>query len=60
MNKYGPKSNVSPSLGDPCPLCGVPFKVGDYTAIVRTTRTSKHGNTPVEVHWDCAQYKTDE
>jgi hypothetical protein len=55
--KYGPKSDLSPSLGDMCPLCGEPFRPGDYTTILRVTKASKHGNTNKEVHWDCAKYK---
>ena len=54
LTKSGPKSNLSPSLGEPCPLCGVPFQAGDYTTMIRTTRTSKHGNANIEVHWECA------
>ena len=38
----------------------VAFIAGIFTALIRTTRASKHGNTPVEVHWDCAQYKPEE
>ena len=54
FTKYGPKGNLSPSIGEPCPICGVPFAVGDYTTMIRTTRDSKHGNANIEVHWDCA------
>ena len=31
-----------------------PFKVGDYTALVRSTRHSKYGDSRIEIHWDCA------
>jgi hypothetical protein len=54
LTKYGPKEALSPSIGDLCPLCGVPFKVGDYTALIRTTSHSKFGNERIEVHWECA------
>jgi hypothetical protein len=60
MEKYGPKVNLSPSIGTPCSLCGEPFKEGDYTTLLRRTRDSKFGNTPVEVHWDCARYKAED
>jgi hypothetical protein len=43
LTKYGPKEPLSTSIGDPCPLCGVPFKAGDFTALIRTTTISKHG-----------------
>jgi hypothetical protein len=58
VTKYGPKSPLSPTIGDPCSLCGEPFRAGDFTTQLRTTRSSRHGDTPKEVHWDCAQYKT--
>jgi hypothetical protein len=32
----------------------VPFKAGDFTALIRTTTISKHGDKRIEVHWDCA------
>ena len=54
LTKYGPKGNLSPSIGEPCSLCGVPFREGDYTTMIRATRDSKHGNVNIEVHWDCA------
>ena len=60
MMKYGPKSDASPSIGTPCPRCGIPFEAGDFTTLMRSTRDSKFGNTPVEIHWDCAQYKPDD
>ncbi len=54
FEKYGPKGPLSPTLGDLCPICGEELKVGDFTTLVRTTRTSKHGNRRIEAHWDCA------
>jgi hypothetical protein len=54
LTRYGPKEPLSTSVGDPCPICGVPFKAGDFTALIRTTTLSKHGNNRIEVHWDCA------
>lgn len=55
LTKYGPKSNVSPSVGDPCPLCGVAFAGGDYTTLVRKTIKGKFADDAVEAHWDCVQ-----
>lgn len=54
ITRYGPKEELSPSLGEPCPICGIPFKVGDYTALIRSTSHSKYGNQRIEVHWECA------
>ena len=54
LTKYGPKVELSPSIGDPCPFCGVPFKAGDFTTLIRTTADSKFGNQRIEVHWECA------
>ena len=54
LTRYGPKEPLSTSIGDPCPICGVPFKAGDFTALIRTTTLSKHGDKRIEVHWDCA------
>ncbi len=59
LTKFGPKEELSPSIGTPCPICGVPFAVGDYTALVRTTSHSRFGNEKVEVHWDCATKPAD-
>ena len=54
VTKYGPKEPLSPTIGELCPLCGVAFKAGDYTALIRTTRHSRYCDQKVEVHWDCA------
>ena len=51
--KYGPKSDLSPTLGDPCPLCGVPFARGDFTTLVRRTAESAFADDGAEVHWTC-------
>lgn len=32
--KFGPKSSGHPSVGEKCPACHVPFKVGDFTTLV--------------------------
>lgn len=54
LTKYGPKEALSPSIGTECPVCGVAFQVGDYTALVRTTKHSTYGDHRIEVHWSCA------
>jgi hypothetical protein len=59
LHRYGPKEALSLSVGDPCPLCGVPFKAGDYTALVRVTSHSKYGDKRIEVHWECATKPAD-
>jgi hypothetical protein len=57
MTKYGPKGDLSPSLGDPCPLCHRGFRIGDYTTLLRSKREGRYANDAVEVHWDCATAK---
>jgi len=54
LTKYGPKSSISPTIGDRCPLCGVAFARGDFTTLVRTNIVGKYANDAAEVHWDCA------
>ena len=54
VTKYGPKSSLSPSIGDPCPLCNGRFIAGDYTTLVRKDHKGRFANDGVEVHWDCA------
>jgi hypothetical protein len=54
LMKYGPKGALSPTLGDRCPLCNVPFAVGDFTALVRTAGLGKYSNDSAEAHWECA------
>jgi serine/threonine protein kinase len=51
--KYGPKSRSSPSIGAPCPLCGVAFAAGDFTGLMARTREDRYANDAVEAHWDC-------
>ena len=53
LTKYGPKSRVSPTIGDPCSLCGEKLAAGDYTTLVRSTADGRYANDAVEVHWDC-------
>lgn len=62
--KFGPKTTDHPSIGEPCPVCGVAFTAGDYTALEMThaadleeARKAQAGQAftavAVEVHWDC-------
>ena len=53
LTKYGPKSSVSPSIGDTCPLCGARFVAGDYTTLIRKDPTGRFANDAIEAHWDC-------
>lgn len=55
--KYGPKSGLSPTLGDPCPLCGVSFARGDFTTLVRTKAAGTYTDDGVEVHWACVEQR---
>jgi hypothetical protein len=63
-SKFGPKSDGHPSIGEPCPVCGIAFKAGDYTTLEMTHAASpedaqkaREGRAytaaAVEVHWDC-------
>ena len=54
LTKYGPKGNLSPSIGDPCGVCGRPLQPGDYTTLLGAPAKSRYSNASVEVHWDCA------
>lgn len=54
LPRFGPKGSLSPTLGDPCPLCRHPLSVGEYTTLVRRTRNGRYANDGAEVHWDCA------
>jgi hypothetical protein len=54
LEKYGPKRKLSPTLGDPCPLCRRPFAAGDFTTLVRRTGSGRYANDGTEVHWECA------
>lgn len=50
--KGGPKKETHPSIGKCCPVCSVPFKVGDYTTILvqGTEGCNAYGQ---EIHWEC-------
>lgn len=32
--RFGPKDERHPSIGDPCPACGIQFDAGDFTTLV--------------------------
>lgn len=64
QRKYGPKLNDHPSIGEPCPACGVKFKAGDMTTLVVLVPENSDDyakmmageayNAPaLEVHWEC-------
>ncbi len=53
LTKYGPKTCISPTIGDPCPLCGAMFREGDYTTLVRRNPATRYADDAVEVHWSC-------
>lgn len=54
FTKYGPKGGWSPTLGDPCALCGKPLAVGDYTTLIKRADDARYADHGLEVHWDCA------
>lgn len=66
MRRFGPKSAEHPSVGKPCPLCLLPFKVGDYTTLLeigpadeeeasRKRAGRVYTAEAREVHWECAR-----
>lgn len=66
LRMFGPKLPIHPSVGNPCPACGAPFKAGDYTTLVglgpgsdpHEQEHARQGRpytaVAVEVHWTCA------
>ena len=56
LHKYGPKSSLSPSVGDHCQFCGYPLQAGDYTTLVPRAATEAFAEAD-EVHWRCAKYR---
>jgi hypothetical protein len=52
--KYGPKGPLSPSLGDPCLVCGHPLATGDFTTLVPRQFGGRYVDDGAEVHWRCA------
>lgn len=70
--KFGPKTTGNPSIGEICPACKQPFKVGDYTTLValgpgdseegraRVREGRVYNAVAVECHWACVTGKEDE
>jgi hypothetical protein len=67
LRVFGPKQADHPSIGRACPLCDVPFHVGDYTCLIgnepasdddRAKRDSGRAYTAkaYEVHRDCIPF----
>lgn len=66
LRRLGPKPLGHPGVGVECLACGVPFVVGDYTALVMVgpgddpgQRAKAAAGQPyravgVELHWPCA------
>lgn len=55
LTKYGPKGAYSPSLHEPCVLCGHPLAQGDYTTLIKDVLDrSRFADNGREVHWRCA------
>jgi hypothetical protein len=66
LRQFGPKAPDHPGVGVECLACGVPFVVGDYTALVPVgpgddpdQQAKARDGRPytaigVEVHWLCA------
>ena len=63
--RFGPKAPDHPSVGRPCPLCGIPFEAGDYTSLVPVEPADDEERAKMEsgrvytaraaeVHWTCA------
>lgn len=63
MNKFGPKTNDHPSIGEKCPVCDILFNEGDYTtlAVIGATgedrekmlMSKSYNAIAMEIHWDC-------
>ena len=70
--KFGPKAANHPSVGNKCPACSQPFKVGDYSTLIplgpgddpeeqAKLRAGRfYAAVAVEVHWACATGEVDE
>lgn len=56
MQVFGPKDPRHPSVGTPCPICGVPFRPNDMTALVEFESAEEGNPMPIkeEVHFACA------
>lgn len=58
LTKYGPKSQLSPTIGNPCCVCGNPFAPGDFTTLVGAETPRHYIDDAREVHWACADILT--
>jgi hypothetical protein len=52
--RSGPKGQLSPTLGDLCPVCRRGLSVGDYTTLLLGSAPRQASGAGSEVHWDCA------
>jgi hypothetical protein len=52
--RSGPKGQLSPTLGDACPVCRGPLIVDDYTTLLLEPAPRAIAGAGSEVHWDCA------
>lgn len=52
--RSGPKGQLSPTLGDLCPLCRRGLVVGDFTTLLLRPAAKRTPGAGSEVHWDCA------
>ncbi len=69
--KFGPKSADHPGIGQPCKLCGIAFKEGDFTGLITVepadeeeAQKAREGKAYTaraeEVHWHHIQEILDE
>lgn len=64
--RFGPKPADDPSIGTPCPACGIAFAIGDYTTLValgpgadpesreRAREGRVYNAVALQVHYACA------
>lgn len=65
IRRFGPKALNHPSVGKPCPACGIAFAAGDYTTLValgpgadedarlRARSGRPYNAVALEVHYAC-------
>jgi len=70
LRKFGPKAENHLSVGEKCPACQQPFKIGDYTTLIslgpgddpeaqEMCKADRPYNAiAVEVHYACATGET--
>ena len=66
--KFGPKTNESESINEPCVACHKPLKVGDFTCLIslgpgddeeerKLARAGRpYVSVAAEIHWECSDY----